>query len=138
MDAWQKLLLERAKEQDLHCFRFHLSDDAACFSVMGLSDIYEIEIFQDADLWPPTCTCEDHAWRRGAVLCKHVLLCLKLMGVEDQWLEDYSWVPSQEDIYVFMRNVQPANVNEAYRCEAQKGVASFDRPADAIDWAEWR
>ena len=65
------------------------------------------------------------------------------MGVEEQWLEDYSWVPSQEDIYAFMRNVQPANcaVNEAYRSEAQKEterVASFDRPADAIDWAEWR
>ncbi len=103
MDAWQRLRLERAKEQDLHCVRVEFSEEAAIFWIVGLTDQYEVEIDQNADLWPPTCTCEDHAWRPD-LLCKHILLCFKLMGVEDDLLSDSYWEPEQHEIYDFLCN----------------------------------
>ena len=103
MDEWQRLRLERAKEQDLHCVRVEFSDEAALFWIVGLTDQYEVEIDQNADLWPPSCTCEHHAWLPD-ILCKHILLCLKLMRVEEDLLSDSLWTPEQTEIYDFLVN----------------------------------
>jgi len=83
--------------------RVEFTDESAIFWVNGITDIYEVEIDQNADLWPPTCTCEDHAWRPD-VLCKHILLCLKLLGAEDDMLADSYWEPNQQEIYQLLYN----------------------------------
>ena len=103
MESWQALRWQRAKEQDLHCVRVEFTDESVIFLVNGITDIYEVEIDQNADLWPPTCTCEDHAWRPD-ILCKHILLCLKLMGAEDALLSDCDWEPEQHEIYELLYN----------------------------------
>ena len=104
MDAWQKIRLERAKEQDLQCANFAFTDDSAIFWVVGLTDQYEIEIDQNADMWPPTCTCEDHAWRPD-VLCKHIIFVLRELGAMDEDLADCFWEPQQESIYELLSSV---------------------------------
>ena len=103
MDAWQTLRLQRAKEHDIFVTRVDCTDDSFICSVQGLSDEYEVEICQDAELWPPNCTCEDHFWRPD-LLCKHILLCFKLMGVEDDLLSDCYWEPDQRDLYEYLCN----------------------------------
>ena len=80
MDEWQRLRLERAKQHDLHCVRVEFSNDSAICWIHGVTDQYEVEIDQNAELWPPTCTCEDHVWRPD-LLRKHITFALHLMGV---------------------------------------------------------
>ncbi len=103
MDAWQKLRLERAREQDIYVTRVDCIDDSFVFNVRGQSGDYEVEVYQDLELWPPTCNCDDNYWRQD-VLCKHTLLCLKLMGVQDSCLEDCFWEPDQHELYEILCN----------------------------------
>ena len=115
MERWQALRLQRAKHQDLHCVGIEFSNDSAIFWIIGLSDQYEVEIHQDADLWPPTCTCEDHAWRPH-VHCKHIIFCLAQMGVDDEYLADCEWEPVQEEIYEIL-TYAPNVVREGGRAD---------------------
>ena len=62
---------------------------------------YEVLIDQDARLWPPTCSCNDQAYR-PELLCKHVTLALHRMGIGDEQLLDCCWEPKQLDIYEMM------------------------------------
>ena len=90
MDEWQALRLKRANEHDIGVTRVDCMDDAFCFSVQGLSDDYIVEIHEDVAYWPPTCNCEDNCWR-PEILCKHIILCLSLMGADERDLIDCSW-----------------------------------------------
>ena len=101
MEAWQQTRIQRAKEQNISVSSVECLGESFIFAVQGLSDEYIVDISQQISLWPPTCTCEDHYWRPG-VLCKHILLCLKLMGVDEDYLMDITWEPDQEDLYEFL------------------------------------
>ena len=104
MDTWQKLRLDRARQQDIVVTHVECSDNYLIFCVQGVSDEYLVEVDQDADMWPPRCSCEDNYWRPG-VLCKHILLCLKLMGFCDTDLENYCWDgPRQDELYECLCN----------------------------------
>lgn len=72
------------------------------FVVQGISDDYQVQIYRQIELWPPICTCEDHYWRGS--LCKHIMLCLKLMGVDDQDLGDTTWGPEQGELIQYLCN----------------------------------
>lgn len=104
---FQSLRLDRAKNQDLHCVGLDFTDDAACFEVIGLTDIYQVEVCQNVDEWPPRCTCEDNAWR-PELFCKHITLVLRRLGVDDSSLKDFEWEPSQEELYAFLVNATEA------------------------------
>ena len=105
MDEWQKLRLDRAKQQPICVTSVECMGESFIFNVQGQSDEYEVEINQHVTLWPPSCSCADHQWRRGEVLCKHVLLCLKLMGVSERDLEDCCWEgPEQRELYAILCN----------------------------------
>ena len=101
METLQQTRIQRAKEQDISVSSVERLGESFIFAVQGLSDEYIVDISQQISLWPPTCTCEDHYWRPG-VLCKHILLCLKLMGVDEDYLMDITWEPDQEDLYEFL------------------------------------
>ena len=102
MKGWQGVRLKRAIEQGLLVKHVECSDDSFLFIVQGLSDDYIVEINQHAALWPPTCNCEDNDWRPN-ILCKHIMLALALMGVEEQKLEDCCWEPEENELrgYLF-------------------------------------
>ena len=103
MDEWQRIRLDRAKRYGLHCARVEFSDDSAMLLIDGVTGQYTVEINQNADLWPPTCTCEDNMWRPD-LFCKHIVYALKLMGIEDEFLIDCTWEPDQQDIYEYLSN----------------------------------
>ena len=103
MDEWQRIRLDRAKRHGLHCARVEFSDDSAMLLIDGVTGQYTVEVNQHADLWPPTCTCEDHTWRPD-LFCKHFAFALKLMGIDDELLLDCTWEPDQQDIYKHMSN----------------------------------
>ena len=104
MDAWQKLRLERAKEQDIYVTSVDCTPDGWIFSVQGVSDSYLVEVDENVGSWPPRCNCDDSHWRPD-VLCKHILLCLSLMGFDEQCLGDCSWDgPDQENLYEYLSN----------------------------------
>ena len=96
--AWQKLRLDRAKEQDIFVTHVECAEDSLIFCVQGLSDEYLVEVDHDADMWPPRCTCEDNYWRPD-LLCKHTLACLKLMGMDETCLGDCCWLPEQHELH---------------------------------------
>ena len=97
MATWQTLRLDRARQQELVVTHVECADTSLIFCVQGVSDEYLVEVEQDADMWPPRCSCEDNYWR--PVLCKHVLLCLKLMGFCNTDLEGYGWEgPEQQSL----------------------------------------
>ena len=108
MEEWIRLRLERAKEHDLYCLSVELSDDSAIFLIDGVTDIYEVAINQDAQLWEvgvsPTCTCEDHMWRSS--VCKHIAFALQLMGCTDDFLlSECCWDgPDQAELYDWLSN----------------------------------
>ena len=83
--------MKRAQEQDISVTHVDMTDDSFIFHVQGVSGEYMIEIYEDVTLWPPTCDCQDYYWR-GDILCKHIILCLVLMGVDAGLLEDSDWV----------------------------------------------
>ena len=98
MDSWQQLRLKRAVEQNIYVTHVECAeDDSFVFIVQGVNDVYAVHISQDVDLWPPLCDCEDNCWRPD-ILCKHILTCLAVMGVEAQFLEDCCWEPSQQEL----------------------------------------
>ena len=98
MDGWQAKRLERANEHDLSVTSVYCAEDSFFFSVQGLTDEYLVEFNEDVSLWPPTCNCEDNYWRPD-LLCKHIVLCLALMGVHARNLEDPCWEPQQDELY---------------------------------------
>ena len=102
-----KLRLERSQEHALHCLRVSFSDDTVIFCIDGLTDVYTVEINQDAHMWEvgvsPTCTCEDHLWRN--CVCKHIVFALHLMGATDDFLLDCLWdAPDQNELYEWLCN----------------------------------
>ena len=103
MESWQQLRLARAKSQDIYIARVLCEDDSFLFLVQGLTDVYTVTISESIDLWPPRCDCEDNFWRPD-VLCKHCLVCLLLMGVEEALLEDMGWEPEQSELYEILSN----------------------------------
>ena len=97
---WHRLRLERAKEQDLHCVSVEFADESAIFLIDGVTDRYDVEINQNVQLCEvgisPTCTCEDHMWRR--TICKHIAFALHLMGCTDDFLlSDCCWNGREQD-----------------------------------------
>ena len=121
MVKWQALRLQRAKEQDLHCANFTFTDDSAVFWIIGLTGQYEVEVNQDVDI-PPTCTCEDHAWRSDVCFCKHILFVLRELGAVDQDLADCCWELQQADIYELLSSA-PA-VIDSYRVRSSAQLTS--------------
>ena len=103
MDQWQAMRLSRARDHDICVTRVDCMDDAFCFSVQGLSDDYLVHINESVTYWPPTCNCEDNCWR-PEILCKHIILCLSLMGADERDLIDCSWQPQQEELYELLSN----------------------------------
>ena len=104
MEEWQQLRLDRAKEQDIFVARIESTDDSFVFSVQGVSGEYLVEVNQNVELWPPRCDCDDNCWRPD-ILCKHILLCLALMNVDEQNLQDCFWEPaSQQELYEYLYN----------------------------------
>ena len=103
MDGWQAKRLERANEHDLSVTSVHCAEESFFFSVQGLTDEYIVEFNEDVSLWPPTCNCEDNCWRPD-VLCKHIILCLLLMGVDGRELMDCGWQPQQDELYEILSN----------------------------------
>ena len=105
MENWPAVRLKRAKQQPIKCETFETTQDGAfIFSILGTSgERYIVEIHEDIDLWPPRCSCEDNLWRPD-VLCKHIVYCLLLMGVDEKLVEERYWEPSQEDMYTILMN----------------------------------
>ena len=99
----QGLRMKRAQEQYISVAHVDCTDDSFIFHVQGVSGEYMIEIYEDVTLWPPTCDCQDYYWR-GDILCKHMILCLVLMGVDAGLLEDSDWEPQQEELYELLGN----------------------------------
>ena len=95
--------MKRALEQGIQVQRVDMTDDSFIFHVQGVSGEYMIEFYEDVTLWPPTCDCQDYYWR-GDILCKHIILCLVLMGVDAGLLEDSDWEPQQEELYELLGN----------------------------------
>ena len=93
----------RAKKEPIFVSAVEVLDDAFLFVVQGISDEYMIEISESTALWPPTCSCQDNYWRPD-VFCKHIVLCLKLLGVADKELEDCDWEPGQAELYQYLAN----------------------------------
>ena len=106
MEHWQALRVQRSKDHDIRCTHLHYTDDSAVFTVVGTQgDVYRVEMAEDLDLWPPTCQCEDYVWRGPDFLCKHILFCLRLMGVEEAALRELFWEPhDQETLLDFLCN----------------------------------
>ncbi len=101
MEEWPALRLRRATNQPIQCVRVETTEDGCfLFTVRGSTgqQAYVVEIHEDVESWPPTCTCEDHYWR-PEVLCKHQVHCLLMMGVDDDRLSEWFWEPSQEEMY---------------------------------------
>ena len=103
MDGWQAVRAKRASEHDLSVTSVHCAEDSFCFSVQGVTDEYIVEFNEDVSLWPPRCNCEDNYWRPD-LLCKHIVLCLVLMGFDAGLLEDSDWEPQQEELYELLGN----------------------------------
>ena len=103
MDEWQKLRLKRLYEQDIVVTRVDVIENSFVFHVRGVSADYLIEINEDVECWPPRCDCEDSFWRPG-ILCKHILLCLQSMGVDDDLLGNCEWEPQQDELYDILSN----------------------------------
>ena len=95
--------MDRAIKQDIVVQHLDITDDSFIFQVQGVSGDYLIEIEEDVNLWPPRCDCEDNYWRPD-ILCKHIVLCLVLMGVDAGLLEDSDWEPQQEELYELLCN----------------------------------
>ena len=102
MDHWQRLRLDRSKQDGLQCDSVVLSDKSALFDVDGVTDGYLVDISYDVTLWPPSCTCEDNAWRGPELLCKHIVFVLSLLGVDEEFLSDCLWEPSQLELCEYL------------------------------------
>ena len=96
--VWQKVRVDRAREQDIFVTHVECAEDSLIFCVQGLSDEYLVEVDHHADMWPPRCTCEDNYWRPD-LFCKHTLVCLKLMGMDESFLSDCCWCPEQHELH---------------------------------------
>ena len=101
MESWQELRLTRAKAEPIYVTSVECTDDSFVFTVQGVSDEYMVEILEDIAMWPPRCSCLDASWRPG-ILCKHCILCLRLMGVKESCLEDCYWEPEQHELYEYL------------------------------------
>ena len=101
MDEWPALRLRRATRQPIACERIETTEDG-CFLFTVRSSTgqqhYIVQIYEDIDAWPPSCTCEDAYWR-PEVLCKHQVYCLRMMNAPEDRLSELFWEPSQEEMY---------------------------------------
>ncbi len=104
MERWQQDRVLRSKEQPISCDRVDTTDDGCfIFSVVGSTgESYIVEIYEDVNLWPPSCTCEDNTYR--PFLCKHQCYCLRLMGLDEFALEDVFYEPDQVEMYELLSN----------------------------------
>ena len=110
VDGWQGIRLKRALEQNIFVTRVECTkDDSFAFTVQGVNDVYLVEINENVALWPPHCSCEDNFWRPD-ILCKHILLCLALMGFDENYLEDCCWEPERHELYEYLSKA-PSCVN---------------------------
>lgn len=97
MEHWQAVRAKRSRDHYIHCTQLEFTDDSIIFTVLGTqSDKYKVEIAENVDLWPPTCTCDDYMWRGGDFLCKHICYCLRLMGVDESALCEICWEPEDQ------------------------------------------
>ncbi len=106
MEKWPAVRLSRAKEQAITCEGLECSQSGCFIFFMrgSTGERYTVEVEEDIDLWPPTCTCEDHIWRPD-LLCKHIIYCMRLMGVDEACPEEWCWEPStQEEVYGILMN----------------------------------
>ena len=95
----------RAKEQPIACEELECRQDGSfIFTMRGsVGDHYTVEINEHIDLWPPTCDCQDQDFRPD-LLCKHIVYCLLLMGVDEAFLKEWYWEPSQAEVYDILMN----------------------------------
>ena len=97
MDHWQAIRAKRSRDHDIHCTEIDFTDHSIVFRVLGTQcEEYEVEIAEDIDQWPPTCTCGDSVWR-GDFLCKHICYCMRLMGVDESALCELCWEPEDQE-----------------------------------------
>ena len=103
MDSWQKERVHRAKNQDIYCTEVECTDDGFVFIVVGATgEEYVVEIYEDSGLWlNKSCSCNDNCWR-PFLSCKHLVHCLRMMGVPEDALEDTSWEPTQDELFEFL------------------------------------
>ncbi len=106
MEHWQAIRAKRSRDHDIQCTHLSFSDYSLLFCMIGTQmDEYQVEVSENIDLWPPTCTCEDYIWRGGDFLCKHICYCLRLMGVEESALGELFWEPlDQETLLEYLCN----------------------------------
>ena len=118
----QRQRLDRAVHEDISVAGIDALKDSVVFTVVGLTDVYDVEISQYESLWPPTCTCEDYFYRPD-LRCKHVTLCLKLCGVREEDLADALWQAAQDDIYDILTNAPDVDLrvhSETFDLEGDK------------------
>ena len=96
----------RAKDQPITCEGLECRQDGTfIFSMRGSTgELYTVEVNENIDLWPPSCSCNDQFWRPDR-LCKHIVYCLLHMGVDEACLEEWCWEPrTQEELYEILMN----------------------------------
>ncbi len=120
MEHWQAVRAKRSRDHDIHCTELDFTDDSIVFTILGTqSDEYKVEVAENIDLWPPTCTCEDYMWRGGDFMCKHICFVLRLCGVPEDALGELYWEPEdQETLLEYLVNA-PSVV-----CDRQHGACS--------------
>ena len=98
MEQWQATRAHRSRHHDIHCTHLSFSDDSLLFSILGTQgDKYQVEVAEDLDLWPPTCTCEDYIWRGGDFLCKHICYVWRFCQVPEDALGELLWTPADQE-----------------------------------------
>ena len=104
MESWQKERLQRSKVQPILCDRVECTEDGCfIFGIIGSTgEWYTVEIHEDIELWPPSCSCDDNVFR--PFLCKHLCYCLRLMGFDEDALTDVFYEPSQREMYELLSN----------------------------------
>ena len=105
MEGWHKLRLDRAKTQMIYCEGVESTDSGYfLFAVHGSTgQVYTVAVHEDISKWPPICDCNDSFWREG-ILCKHVLLCLRLMNISEAELQDLCFMPEQTELHEMLRH----------------------------------
>ena len=103
MDEWQKERVRRAIDQDIYCTEVVCTDDGFVFTIVGTTgEEYLAEIHEDAGEWcQKSCSCNDSYWR-PYLNCKHLVHCLRMMGVSEDALEDASWEPNQDELFEYL------------------------------------
>ncbi len=106
MEHWQAIRAKRSRDHDIQCTELNFTDYSLIFTILGTqADEYKVEITENIDLWPPTCTCEDYVWRGPDFLCKHICFVLRLCGIPEDALGELYWEPvDQETLLDYLCN----------------------------------